>query len=387
MPDIEFLLDPTIIFLNHGSFGATPRPVFDVYQNWQQRLERRPVEFLARELDSHYQQARDVLGAYLNADPDDLVFVPNATFAVNMIARSLQLEPGDVVLGTNHEYGACEFTWEFVCNKRMAHFVRQPIPMPAGSSGEIVERFWEGVTPDTRVIFLSHITSPTALKLPVKEICEKAREAGILTVIDGAHAPGQIDLDLDDIGVDFYTGNLHKWFMSPKGAAFLYTRRDRQPLIEPLVVSWGWGSEKPDRSSSRYVEMLQWWGTIDPAAALSAPAAIRFQQEHDWPAVRQRCHQLVRQAMERVCALTSLPPLYRPESDLYCQMASILLPRLNDLVGFQAQLYDRFRIEIPLIEWNSRHLIRVSIQGYNSQRDVDCLIDALDILLPKTIER
>lgn len=381
----QFLLDSEVVFLNHGSFGAAPRPVFQAYQAWQERLERQPVKFLGREIDGYYQQAREELGAYLNASPDDIVFIPNATFGVNLVARSIRLQPGDVVLGTDHEYGACNFTWDFVCNKREARYVQQPIPAPVRSSKEIADYIWSGVTPQTKVIFLSHITSPTACILPVKEVCKRAREAGILTCIDGAHAPGQIEVDLEDIGADFYSGNLHKWFMSPKGAAFLYTRRDRQPLVEPLVVSWGWGKESAERTSSRYVEMLQWRGTIDPSAALSIPAAIQFQRDHDWTAVRQRCHILVRQAMERICALTSLPPFYPPESDLYFQLAAVPLPHLEDIVGFQAQLYREYHIEVPLIEWNGRHLIRISVQGYNTQQDIDHLIAALEQLLPGAV--
>ncbi len=259
-----FLLDPEVVFLNHGSFGATPRPVFEAYQDWQRRLERQPVLFLGRELDEHLRAARRELGTYLGADPNDLTFVPNATFGVNMVARSLVLRPGDEVLASDHEYGACNHVWEYLCGKTGARYVRQPIPFPAGSAGEIAEQFWRGVTEHTRVIFLSHITSPTALRLPVEMICQRAQAAGILTLIDGAHAPGQIPLDLEALAADFYVGNLHKWALCPKGAAFLYARRHRQDLVEPLVISWGWGADEPSGPDSPFVNRVQWWGNSRP---------------------------------------------------------------------------------------------------------------------------
>jgi isopenicillin-N epimerase len=372
-----FLLDPDVIFLNHGSFGAAPRPVFQAYQDWQRRLERQPVLFLGRELHDLLAEARAALGAELRADPDDLVLIPNATFGVNLVARSLPLEPGDEVLGSDHEYGACERTWQFVCAKTGAVYRRQSVPLPAATEEELLEAFWAGVTPRTRVILLSHITSPTAVRLPVAALCARARAAGILTLIDGAHAPGQIPLDLPAIDPDFYTGNLHKWALSPKGAAFLYTRRDRQPLVEPLVVSWGWTAEAPRVPATTYVDLLEWWGTVDPAAPLSVPAALRFQADHDWPVVRRDCHCLATEALLRIGELTGLPPLYPPGSDLYAQMVAAPLPPQVDPDALQARLYDEHRIEVPCLDWNGRPLIRVSIQGYNDPADVDALVGAL----------
>ena len=202
-----FLLDPDIHFLNHGSFGACPRPVFEAYQEWQRRLELQPVLFLGRELVHYDQQARQALAEYLHAEADDLVYIPNATHGVNIVARSLDLRPGDEILTTNHEYGACDNTWQFLCQKSGARYIHQPLPTPLGSDEEIVERLWQDVTRRTRLIFVSQITSPTALILPVRAICQRARQEGILTLIDGAHAPGQIEIDLMAIGADFYTGN------------------------------------------------------------------------------------------------------------------------------------------------------------------------------------
>ena len=213
----SFLLDPAIHFLNHGSFGACPLPVFEVYQSWQRRLENQPVFFLGRELAALQQEARQTLGVYLNAAAADLVFIPNATHGVNIIARSLigrpgsPLQPGDEVLTSDHEYGACDKTWQFLCQDSGVKYIRQPIPLPIETPETFIEQLWQGVTPRTRLIYLSHITSPTAQRFPIELVCQRARQQGILTLIDGAHAPGQIPLDLPAIGADFYTGNCHKW--------------------------------------------------------------------------------------------------------------------------------------------------------------------------------
>ncbi|MBU0496050.1 MAG: aminotransferase class V-fold PLP-dependent enzyme [Chloroflexi bacterium] len=204
-----FLLRPDVIFFNHGSFGACPRPVFEAYQAWQLELERQPVEFLGRRHAALMHEARAALEAFVGAAADDLVYIPNATTGVNIVARSLPLAPGDEVLTTDHEYGAMDRTWRFVCGQRGTRYVRQPVPLPITSVEQVVDAIWAGVTPHTRVLFLSHITSPTAVTLPVTELVHRAREAGLITVIDGAHAPGQVPLDLTALGVDFYLANCH----------------------------------------------------------------------------------------------------------------------------------------------------------------------------------
>ncbi len=377
-----FLLDPSVIFLNHGSFGATPKPVFEAYQDWQRRLERQPVLFLGRELNELLLQSRRVLGEYLHADPDDLVYIPNATHGVNIIAHSLQLNPSDEILTTDHEYGACDYTWEFICGKSGATYVHRSIPLPVHSAEEIVEQFWQGVTPKTRVIYLSHITSPTALRLPVEEICSRARQAGILTIVDAAHSPGQIPVDLQKLNADVVFGNAHKWLLNVKGSAFLYVRREVQPLIEPLVVSWGYQPTPEIATGSRFIDLLQWTGTKDPTAALTIPNAIQFMKDHDWDAVRIGCHGLLRQAIERICDLTQLPSPYPLDSDFYSQMGIAPLPN-SDLAMLKSLLYNEYKIEVPLTQWGNRQFIRVSIQGYNTQEDVDMLLSALEVLLPE----
>jgi len=375
-----FLLNPNVVFLNHGSFGACPRPVFEAYQQWQLELERQPVEFLGRRFGVLMREAREALGPYLGAAPDDLVYIPNATTGVNIVARSLLLAPGDEVLSTDHEYGACERAWRFVCEKRGARYLRQPVPVPLESPEQVVEAVWSGVTPRTKVLYLSHITSPTALIFPIAELIRRARACGILTVIDGAHAPGQIPLALDALGADFYTGNAHKWMLAPKGAAFLYVRREVQPLLEPLVVSWGWQAERP--GPSRFIDEQEYQGTRDIAAYLSVPAAIRFMAEHDWPTVSAECHAYLCETGKRLSALTGLPSLSPLTEDWCAQMAAFPLPAC-DASALQHRLYTEYSVEVPIIEWRGRQYIRVSMQAYSTREDGAVLLQALDELLPR----
>lgn len=377
-----FLLDPDVVFLNHGSFGATPKPVFDTYQEWQRRLERQPVQFIINQLPGYLQDARRALGELINADADDLAYIPNATFGVNIVARSLKLGPEDQVLTTNQEYGACENAWLFMQRQQGFDYIQQPIPNPVGSAEEILESFWQGVTERTKVIFISHITSPTALVLPVEAICARAREAGILTVVDGAHTLGQIELDLAAVGADFYTANAHKWLCAPKGSAFLHSRPEVQHLIEPLVVSWGWGKYQSLFFGSEYVDKLQYLGTNDLSAYLSVPAAIAFQKKYDWPSVRQQCHQLLTEALARMADLTGQATFYPANSGFYHQVAVAPLPQIADLTAFKAALYDRYRVEIPVTTLGEQQFLRISIQGYNDRSDIDALLSAVAALLP-----
>ena len=269
-------------------------------------------------------------------------------------------------------------TWRYVCSQIGARYVQRPIPLPVTTHADFVEHFWAGVTERTRIIFISHITSPTALTFPVAEICRRARAAGILTIVDGAHAPGQLPLNLAELGADIYTGACHKWLCAPKGAAFLYARPEVQPWLEPLVVSWGWEAERP--GPSPFVDWHEWQGTRDLAAYLTVPAAIRFQAEHDWDAVRRRCHRLAVETRGRIDALTGLPPIC-PDT-WFTQFFAARLPEC-DLDALKARLYDEHRIEAPLIRWNGQSFIRVSFQAYNDEADADALLRALAQLLPE----
>jgi len=367
----EFLLDPNVTFLNHGSYGACPRAVFERYQEWQLQLERQPVVFLARRLDELLADARAALGACVGADPNDLVFVPNATAGVNLAAWPLGLKAGDEVLSTDLEYGALDLTWGHVCGDFGARYVRTPIRLPVTSAEEIVEAVWSGVNPRTRVLFLSHHTSSTALTLPVEELCRRAREAGIRTVLDGAHVPGHFPLDLRALDPDYYAGNCHKWMCAPKGAGFLYVRRELQGDIHPLLIGWGYEGDDPS-----FVSRHEKQGTRDPSAYLTVPAAIDWQREHEWDSVRGRCHELARRARHEL----GLEPLAPDSRDFFGQMVTLRLPATAP-TDLQERLYDEHRIEIPVFEHGDGRFIRPSFQGYNSAEDLDRLRNALEALL------
>lgn len=384
----EFLLDPDVVFLNHGSYGATPEPVFADYQRWQRELERQPVEFLGRRAEDLLDTARAEMAGYLGCKRDELVFVPNATTGINVVARSLPLKPGDEVLGTDLEYGACERTWEWFCEKRGARYVKAHVPLPLTSPHEVVEAVFAAVTPRTRAIFLSHVTSGTALRLPIEEIARRAREMGIITVVDGAHAVGQWPVDLEGLGVDCYASNFHKWLCAPKGSGFLFTHPDQHAWIESPIVSWGWIAESDRyRPEQQFVSRNQFQGTRDLAAFLAAPAAVSYQAERDWETVRERCHELAAAARARIGALVGLPqiaPVESPEGyRWFRQMAIAPLPEGIDGAALKRRLYDVYRVEVPVTWWNDTPFIRVSFQGYNTRDDLEALIGALEDLLPR----
>ena len=380
-----FLLDPQVTFLNHGSYGACPVPVFADYQNWQLRLERQPVAFLdpARGLTAWMRAGRQALAGELGADLDDIVGVVNATEGLNIVARSLTLREGDEILTTDHEYAALEKTWDHVCRKTGARVVTVKVPLPLISEKAFTETLLAGFTPRTRVLFLSHITSATALLFPIENAVAAARARGIWTVIDGAHTPGHIALNLNDLGADFYAGTCHKWLMAPKGSAFLHVRPEMQALIDPVVISHGWVPD-PDApgpfGNTRFIDMLEMQGTRDPAAFLTVPAAIAFRAQHNWPAVARACCTLVQDTAARLRALTGLPALSTPE---LCapQMVAMPVP-CCDTRALQLDLMARYAIEIPCFDWQDHSIVRVSAQGYTTQKHMDHLLAALTDLLP-----
>lgn len=343
---MEFLLDPRVTFLNHGSYGACPAPVFARYQELQRELERNPVAFLARRFDELTAGSRAALAAFVGAQPDDLVFVPNATAGLNAVIRSLRLEPGDEVLTTRHEYGAITRTWEFAGATLV-------YAEPEGLVGAI--------GPRTKAVSVSHITSPTALVLPVAEICAAARAAGALAIVDGAHAPGQLPLELGTLGADIYAGNCHKWLCAPKGAGFLWARPEHQRWIEPLVISWGYGDDRT------FADRHGWQGTRDPAAALAIPAAIEAHATFDL----ERCRRIAASFHER------LPPIGpTPAPQMWATEVAT-----DDPEGLQQRLFDEHAIEVVVREWEGRSLLRISIAPYNDEADVERLLAALDDLV------
>ena len=378
-----FSLDPDVVHLNHGSFGACPRAVFAAYQGYQLELERNTTEVMRR-FCQRLPAVRATLAAFVGADADDLVLMPNATTALNTITRCIRLAPGDVVLGTDHAYGAMVNAWRYACQRAGATYQQVSIPLPVLPRDEVAERIWAAVGPRTRVLFLSHITSPTALTLPVAALIRRAREAGILTVIDGAHAVGQIDVDLEALGADFYVASCHKWLMAPKGTGFLHARREHHAWLAPLVVGWGWGNDPGE--GTRLVTEHEQQGTRDPAGYLAVADAIAFYQEHDWTAVRGRCHQRLAAWGEELGAITGEAPLTRDEPGWYAQMASFPLPAC-DVAWLSRELRERYGVVVPILSFAGRALIRVSVQGYVSQADLNRCLEGLTALLPEAVAR
>lgn len=375
-----FLLRPEITYLNHGSFGACPKPVFETYQNWQLELEREPVEFLGRRFADLMYEARRALAKFLHTGVDDLLFVTNASTGLNYVAQSLPLRPGDEVLTTDQEYGAMDRMWGMICRRSGTRYIRRPLPLPlSGSPEEVAETIWSGVTEHTKILFISHVTSATALTLPVFLLAQRARQAGILLAVDGAHGPGQIDLDLTASGVDFYAGNCHKWMLAPKGAAFLYVRPELQNLIRPLIISWA----DLSRAQSRFIQENEFQGTRDIAAYLSVPAAISFMKNHHWAEVRRQCRRLALYAQEKMSQICGLPPLCPGSPDWIQQMVAQQLPAEIDGEKLRERLFKEYAIEIPVNQINGKEYIRISVQGYNTADDVNKFLEAFDELRRK----
>lgn len=369
-----FMLDPKVVFLNHGSFGAVPIPVIEQQINWQRVMENQPVEFLGRRIHDELARARQAVGKFLNTNRDNLVFVPNATHGINIVARSLIFPPGSEILTTDHEYGAMDRTWKFLAGQKGVIYKKHKVTLPITFPEAVVDDLFSDVTPNTKAIFISHISSPTSILFPVKEICQKAKTMGIMTIIDGAHAPGQIQLDLNELDPDFYTGNFHKWLCAPKGSAFLYTNPHLQHLIRPLVVSWGYEADEPGVST--FQDYLEWTGTRDFSPYLSVPAAIDFQLIHDWKEARESCHRKLTSFLAQWEKSSGIPSIYSSDQ-WYAQMATFQVPMKLSAKDLKSRLMDEYKIEIPVIEWDDRLFLRLSVQAYNTEDDLQCLFNAL----------
>jgi len=370
-----FLLRPDIRYLNFGSFGATPSPVFERYLEWQRLLEAEPVQFIAFDGPAYLAESRKALAGYLNcSDPDDLVYVTNPSFAVNAVAMNLELLPGDEILATDIEYGACDRAWDFHCSRKGAHYHRQHIRLPVTTKEAFLEDFFAGLNPRTRLIFISHITSTTGLIFPISEVCAYARAKGIPIMVDGAHAPGHVPLDIDTLQADYYTGACHKWMMAPKGCSFLYVHKNWQEQMEPLVVSWGYQAAKP--SHSKFLDHYQMIGTRDFSAFLTVPACIDFMRAYDWPAVARECRTLLLKNAGRFMDLLEAEPLSPLTEEWVGQMLSIPI-RTTDPEGLQRRLFTEHHIEVPIMRQASDVYLRYSIQAFNTQEDLDCLYEGI----------
>lgn len=386
----HWTLDPEVVFLNHGSFGACPAPVLAEQARLRAQMEREPVVFLWRELEARLDRARAALASFVGADPADLARVPNATAGVNMVVRSFPLSAGDEVLVTDHEYNACRNAVDEAAARAGARVVVVSVPFPIDSADSVVEAFVSRAGPRSRLALIDHVTSPTALVLPVKRVAEALAERGVATVVDGAHAPGMLPLAdrmrIEDLGAVAYAGNCHKWLCAPKGAAFLWVRRDVQPLIRPLVTSHGANSTRTDRS--RFLLESDWTGTDDPTPFLCIPAAIDFLGcllPGGWPALMERNRALALQARDMLCQRLSVPPPC-PDS-MIGSMASVPLPdrraseiaRVPHVDPLADALWERERIEVPVMPWPAppRRLVRVSAQAYNDTDDYERLVTGL----------
>jgi len=374
----RFLLDPGVCYLNHGAFGAAPIPVFETYQRWQRELERQPTTFLTQTLEPALADARRELADYVGAGADDLAFVPNATTGVNVVARSLRLEPGDEVLSCDHEYGACDLAWRADCEARGAVYRKVGLPLPLTPEG-VVEAITAGFRERTRALSMSHITSPSAAILPLDRLCAAASERGILTGVDGAHAPGQVSLDVARLGADVYTGNAHKWLVAPKGAAFLYVHPDHQRWMGSAIVSWGWSdcADLLDHSDCSFVHRSSWQGTSDPAAYLSVPAAISFHRTYLEPR-HGECRQLALDARAQIAERFGCPPLLA--ADMVGQFVACPIP-CDDPAALHDRLLARHAVEVPVFPFGGGVVVRPSFAGYNTREDLERLLAALEIEL------
>ncbi|MCX8472283.1 MAG: aminotransferase class V-fold PLP-dependent enzyme [Sediminibacterium sp.] len=370
----EFLLNPEINFLNFGSFGACPKPIFDNYQYWQRLLEYQPVEFLNDVAQVKLEQSRAELGQFIGCHKNDLVYVSNPSYAVNLVVKSLNLKKNDEVLTTNLEYGACDKTWQFYAKKYGFTYVNKPIQLPIISKEQFIEDFFKGLTPQTKIIFLSAITSMTALILPYKEICQKAKEKGLLIFIDGAHLPGHVNFNLNEFPCDFFTGACHKWLMTPKGSSFLYAHKDVQPLLEPLVVSWGYDST--ETCGSLFLDYHEWQGTRDISTFLTIPEAIRFREKNQWNKISDDCRQLVLEYAPIFCDLFKTKPISPLTTEFIGQMFSIPI-FTSEPLKLKKYLLEKYKIEIPVMVHSTHTYLRYSINGFNNRTNLNDLFKAL----------
>ncbi|HVL12317.1 MAG TPA: aminotransferase class V-fold PLP-dependent enzyme [Gemmata sp.] len=393
----KMILDPTVTMLNTGSFGPLPRPVFDRATELRLRLAAGPTDFFVRQVPPLLWEARERAAAFLGCRPERLVFTANVSAAINLVASGLRLaSPGEILM-TDHEYGAMVWCWQRV-GQRQALGVRTfRLPTMTDDPGEIVDAMVKAITPRTRLLFFSHVLSPTGLVLPAKELCAEARRRGVLTVVDGAHAPAMIPLDVNDVGADFYTGNLHKWLLAPSGAGFLVVGPGNEDRLQPLHVSWGYHADKypigeiiqspgPDArdnyGSTPRVRFLEFEGTRDVCPWLAVPAAIDFQTELSWDAVRQRIAELAAYT-RKVIGDTGLSLATPATPGRHGAMTAFNLPQGVDAARLRKELWDR-RVEIPVIERPDRLMVRVSHHFYTTESEIDRLAEVLpEVLRPR----
>ncbi len=372
-----FLIDRNVTFLNHGSFGSCPKPIFKEYIEYQNLLESQPVSFLVENIDKNILRAQISLSKYVKCNPDDIVFFSNPTMAINEVMRTINLNKGDEILSSTHEYGALDKAWNFICDKKGAKYVKAKIPHPIGSQKEFIDSFLSSLTSKTKAIFISQITSSTGLIFPVKDIINAARKKNILTIIDGAHTPGHINLDLKSLNPDFFTGTCHKWLLCPKGTSFLYVKKEIQNLIEPLIVSWGYNN--PEYNRTPFQNSHLWQGTQDISRYLTIESAIKFRDVYNWKLVSKRCRKMILEFREELLKKFDIQPLFLGDPKKWLgQMLSFKISNdIDKCKDIKSKLIHKHGIEIPVFIWNEELYLRVSLNGYNSYNDIEKLLKIL----------
>ena len=372
------MLDPQIHYLNFGAFGACALPVFNEYQRLQRMLEFQPTEFIMQTGPALLDESKSLLASYIGTKKENIVYITNPTFGVNVIANSLQLEEGDEILSTNLEYGACDKTWEYFSESKNLRYVKQDIELPLTSKEHFLTSFWKGCTDKTKVVFISHVTSMTALRLPVEEICIEAKKRGLITIVDGAHVPGHIPIDLEFIDCDFYVGACHKWMMTPKGSSFLVVKERFQEMIRPFVVSWGYNAASS--LGSTFLDLHTFIGTRDFTPFLTIPAALQFMKEHHWEEVATSCRKTTQAFLNEVCEMVGSQPLAPVSDDFILQMGSIpiLCEKPAEVKNF---LLKSRNLELPVFTQNNNVYVRYSFNGFNSANDLEALSNALKELI------
>lgn len=378
----HFLLDPEVSYLNHGSFGACPKVVFEAYQQFQSELEVNPVQFMTQTGPRYLEQSKYALADYVHCSKEDIVYVPNPSTAISTVVKSLNLREGDEVLSTDQAYGAVDRTWRYYCQKTGARYVTQKIPLPLYGEDQFLAAFWRGLSSKTKVVCISHITSSTALQFPVEAVVRQARERGLMTIVDGAHVPGQFPLDLAALKPDVYVGACHKWLLAPKGSAFLYASKQVQQLLDPLVVSWGYEAQCP--SDSRFQDHHQYQGTRDFSAFLTIPHCLQFMEQNNWSRRTHTCRKWIQHYYPIVADALGSAPICTLSDTFLGQMCSVPIKTTAPSI-LKNLLFDTYRIEIPIVDCAGLNTyLRLSLQPYNDEGEVEKLIDAIESIKSST---
>ena len=378
-------IDPDCIYLNHGSFGPSPQPVREARERYSARLERQPMKFFCRDLDDELDAAADVVAKFVGTKGDRIALIDNASVAMNIVAFTIELKPGDEIILNDHEYGAVRKIWQARCDSTGAKIVNVTLPFPPNDD-DVVAAIEQAITKQSRVIVVSHVTSATACILPVKKICQMARRHKVPVAVDGPHALAMLDVNIDDLGCDFYCASGHKWLCGPFGSGFLWVHPKHQGQIFCPVVSWG-GSicGKP----ASWKDRINWLGTRDPACMLALAEAVRFFTPEPLAEFRRHAHELVCHARRELLQIDGSGVFCTPNESDFVSMASVELPQTNGWKpgyhghpdALQIALRDRYGIELLMGCWNSRRFLRVSAHLYTTSAHIETLLHAVRELL------